>query len=47
MGIQREIQRRAEARRRRFEQRIDDECRRSGHARPTTRREFLARWLIG
>jgi hypothetical protein len=47
MGIQREIQRRAEARRRRLEQRIDDECRRSGHAWPTTRREFLARGLIG
>ena len=32
--------------RRLFEQRIDDECRRSGHARPTNRREFLARGLI-
>jgi hypothetical protein len=29
-----------------FEQRIEDECRRSGHARPATRREFLSRGLI-
>jgi hypothetical protein len=33
--------------RRRFEQRIEDECRVSGHGRPTSRREFLGRGLIG
>ena len=47
MGKHRELQRRAEARRRHLEQRIDEECRRSGHARPTSRRDFLARGLIG
>jgi hypothetical protein len=47
MGKHREIQRREEEQRRRLEQRIEEECRRSGHARPTTRRDFLARGLIG
>ena len=31
---------------RRVQQHIDDDCRRSGHARPRSRREFLARGLI-
>jgi hypothetical protein len=39
-------ERRTAEERRRFEQRIEDECRRSGHARPTNRREFLGRGLI-
>ena len=47
MGKHTELQRREEERCRRFEQRIVDECRVSGHARPTGRREFLARGLIG
>jgi hypothetical protein len=37
---------RAEAERRRLEQRIENSCRRSGHARPKTRREFLGQGLI-
>ena len=41
-----ESRRAASERRRRLEQRIEDECRRSGHARPTNRREFLGRGLI-
>src|SRR6185436_7470597 len=39
--------RRAADAHRRFEQRIEDECRVSGHGRPTSRREFLGRGLIG
>src|SRR5882672_1224033 len=39
--------RQAAQQRRRFEQRIEDECRVSGHGRPTSRREFLGRGLIG
>lgn len=35
-----------EARRRRFEQRIEDNCRKSGHGRPQSRRDFLGRGLI-
>jgi hypothetical protein len=31
---------------REFEQKIEADCRRSGHARPTTRREFLGRGFI-
>lgn len=31
---------------RRFEQRIEEQCRKSGHARPRTRREFLNQGLI-
>ena len=38
--------RRAQARQRRFEQRVAESCRRSGHARPKTRREFLNQGLI-
>ena len=38
--------RREEERRRCFEQRIEDQCHRSGHARPKTRREFLGQGLI-
>lgn len=38
--------RRVEAERRRLEQRIDDACRKSGHARPRTRRDFLNSGLI-
>jgi hypothetical protein len=47
MGKYIELRRREEERRRLLEQRIDEECRRSGHARPASRREFLARGLIG
>jgi hypothetical protein len=45
MGKHNERRRQAKAREE-FEQRITDECRVSGHARPTTRREFLNRGLI-
>lgn len=38
--------RRTEARRRRLEQRIEEYCRKSGHARPRTRREFLNSGLM-
>ena len=38
--------RQTESRRRRIEQKIADDCRKSGHARPSTRREFLNRGLI-
>lgn len=38
--------RRAEEEHRRLEQRIEDSCRKSGHARPRTRREFLNQGLI-
>jgi len=46
MGKYREQFRRAEERRRRLEQRIEERCRKTGHARPTTRREFLNQGLI-
>ena len=46
MSKHREQRRRAERRLRRFEQRIEEQCRRSGHARPKTRREFLGQGLI-
>ncbi len=42
-----EQQRRQDAANRRFEQQIEDACRRSGHARPRTRRDFLNAGLIG
>jgi hypothetical protein len=38
--------RRAEANQRRLERKIEESCRRSGHARPRTRREFLSAGLI-
>lgn len=38
--------RQTEARRRRIEQAIEADCRKSGHARPSTRREFLNRGLV-
>lgn len=41
-----EQRRREEERHRRFEQRIEEQCRRSGHARPKSRREFLGQGLI-
>ena len=46
MSKYRENFRRTEALRRRMEQRIDDRCRKSGHGRPRTRREFLNQGLI-
>ncbi len=46
MAKYREQQRRAQEAHRRFEQRIKDSCRRTGHGRPVTRREFLGRGLI-
>jgi len=46
MGKYREQFRRAEERQRRLEQRIEERCRQTGHARPTTRREFLNQGLI-
>ena len=42
----REQNRRAEEAHRQFEQRIEESCRRTGHGRPVTRREFLGRGLI-
>ena len=47
MSLRNDQRRAANERRRLFEQRLDDECRRSGHSRPTNRREFLAPGLIG
>src|SRR5262245_37937453 len=47
MAKQRDDRRAANEQRQRFEQRVEEECRRSGHGRPTNRREFLARGLIG
>ena len=41
-----EQKRREEERHRRFEQRIEEQCRRTGHARPRTRRQFLGQGLI-
>ena len=38
--------RRAEANRRRLDQRVEQRCRNSGHARPRTRRDFLNQGLI-
>ncbi|MDH3441600.1 MAG: general secretion pathway protein GspF, partial [Gammaproteobacteria bacterium] len=38
--------RQTEAQRRRIEQQIEADCRKSGHARPSTRREFLNRGLV-
>src|SRR5262245_42704133 len=46
MAKQRDDRRAANEQRRRFEQRVEDECRISGHGRPTSRREFLGRGLI-
>ncbi|HUO68001.1 MAG TPA: hypothetical protein VMV37_10715, partial [Gammaproteobacteria bacterium] len=46
MGKYTQLQRAAAERRRRLEQRIEENCRVSGHGRPTSRREFLARGLI-
>ena len=46
MGKYREQQRRLAVARRRQEQHIEESCRRSGHARPRTRREFLNQGLI-
>ncbi|MGD8324358.1 MAG: general secretion pathway protein GspF [Gammaproteobacteria bacterium] len=46
MGKYIEERRRRERLHRELEQRIEADCRRSGHARPTTRREFLGRGLI-
>ena len=46
MSNYREQCRRAEERHRRYEQRIEDQCRHSGHSRPKTRREFLGQGLI-
>ncbi|MEM7283687.1 MAG: hypothetical protein AAF438_18885 [Pseudomonadota bacterium] len=46
MSKYRENFRRTEKAHRRFEQRIEDSCRRSGHGRPVTRREFLNQGII-
>ncbi|MBT8077701.1 MAG: general secretion pathway protein GspF [Gammaproteobacteria bacterium] len=46
MSKYREQLRRAEAEHRRLEQKIAEACRKSGHARPKTRREFLNQGLI-
>ena len=46
MGKYVEQYRRAEEAHRRLQQRIEEQCRRTGHARPVTRREFLGRGLI-
>lgn len=42
----REQFRRTQAERRRFERRIEESCRKSGHQRPKTRRDFLSQGLI-
>lgn len=47
MGKYIEQYRRAEARRSRLEKRIEESCRKTGHGRPHSRREFLNRGLIG
>lgn len=47
MGKYTEQVRRAERRHQRLEQRIVEECRRTGHSRPVTRRDFLGAGLIG
>ena len=46
MARYREELRRQEEARRRFEQRVEESCRNSGHARPKSRREFLNQGLI-
>lgn len=46
MGKYVEQRRRAEEQHRRLQQRIEEQCRRTGHALPVTRREFLGRGLI-
>ena len=46
MAKYREQHRRAQEAHRRIEQRIEESCRRTGHGRPVTRREFLGRGLI-
>ena len=46
MGNYREQFRRTEEKRRSIEQRMDDHCRKSGHGRPKTRRDFLNQGLI-
>ncbi|MEO0996414.1 MAG: hypothetical protein AAFX58_02740 [Pseudomonadota bacterium] len=47
MGKHREQVRRAEANRRRFEDDVTAYCRKSGHGRPKSRRDFLGAGLIG
>ena len=46
MGKYLEQYRRAAAQQRSLDQRIGDACRKSGHARPRTRRDFLNQGLI-
>jgi hypothetical protein len=46
MGKYRDEYRRQARKHERFEQRVEESCRRSGHGRPTSRREFLSRGLI-
>ena len=46
MGKYREQLRQSEEQRRRLEQQIEERCRRTGHARPVTRRDFLNQGLI-
>ena len=46
MGKYVEQLRRAEQQQRRLQQRIEEQCRQTGHALPVTRREFLGRGLI-
>lgn len=46
MGKYIERKRREERKRRKFEQEIEEACRKSGHGRPRTRREFLNQGLI-
>lgn len=46
MAKYREQRRLAEERRRQLEARIEERCRKTGHARPKTRRDFLAQGLI-
>ena len=46
MSKYREAFRRRERLQKRFEQRIEESCRKSGHGRPRSRREFLNQGLI-
>lgn len=46
MGKYLEQARRREEQHRRLQQRIEEQCRQSGHGRPVTRRDFLGRGLI-
>ena len=46
MGKYVEQCRRREEQNRRLQQRIEDDCRQSGHGRPVTRRDFLGRGFI-